>query len=102
MPGKKRMPRAPGMADKKPRFERRDVVQVIGIPSPLMLVIDVSKETDENGEFTLGVVHFQGGGLIDSYGEPREFAEGLLQLVKPAAKVVEEAEAATRAARAAV
>lgn len=78
-------------SDKKPLFERRDLVQVMGVPSPLMLVAEVAEEPEDDGEFTVTV--------IDGYGEGKQFSEGLLQLVKPAAKVLEEAEEATRLAR---
>jgi hypothetical protein len=46
---------------KKPLFERCDVVRVMGVPSPLMLVIDVSKDTDLNDEFAVGVIYFHEG-----------------------------------------
>lgn len=78
-------------SDKKPLFERRDLVQVMGVPSPLMLVAEVAEEPEDDGEFTVTV--------IDGYGEGKQFSEGLLQLVKPAAKVLEEAEEAARLAR---
>jgi hypothetical protein len=84
---------------KKPLFERCDVVRVMGVPSPLMLVIDVSKDTDLNDEFAVGVIYFHEGAPPDAYGEAREFPEGILQLVTPAAQVREEAAAATRKAR---
>lgn len=87
-------------SDKKPLFERRDLVQVMGVPSPLMLVAEVAEEPEDDGEFTVTVIFFYNGQLVDDgYGEGKQFSEGLLQLVKPAAKVLEEAEEATRLAR---
>lgn len=80
-------------SDKKPLFERRDLVQVMGVPSPLMLVAEVAEEPEDDGEFTVTVIFFYNGQLVE------QFSEGLLQLVKPAAKVLEEAEEATRLAR---
>lgn len=88
--------------DQKPLFERRDVVMLIGVPSPLMLVAEVSAEPEENGEFVITVLFFNSKNEVPDgdYGEGQQYPEGLLQLVKPAAKVVAEAEAATREARA--
>jgi hypothetical protein len=51
---------------KKPLFERCDVVRVMGVPSPLMLVIDVSKDTDLNDEFAVGVIYFHEGAPVDN------------------------------------
>lgn len=86
--------------DKKPLFERGDVVKLIGIQSPDMLVSD-PPELNELGEYDVTCVCFgfaYGAAVREDYSS-MIFYEGLLQLVKPAAKVREEAEAATKEAR---
>ena len=85
---------------KKPLFERGDVVKLIGIQSPDMLVSD-PPELNELGEYDVTCVCFgfaYGAAVREDYSS-MIFYEGLLQLVKPAAKVREEAEAATKEAR---
>jgi len=84
----------------KARFERKDVVKLIGIPSPLMLVVDVSEEPDEHEEFTATVIYFNDKGeSTNEYGEGQQYSEGLLQLVTPAAVVARQAAEETEKAR---
>jgi hypothetical protein len=100
--------------DQEPKFKRGDVVKLMGIPSPLMLVSKVANEPEEpddedeesedgvpEGEFTITitVIWFnQNSEMQGDYGG-QQFAEGLLELVTPAEKVREAAEANTKAAR---
>ena len=100
MPAAKKKPKEP--SDKKPLFARCDVVKLVGIAGPDMLVTAVSAEPDDDlNEFMLTLIFFneKGATFVDQYGEGSAFAEGLLQLVKPAAQVLAEAEAATKEAR---
>lgn len=113
--------------DQEPQFERGDVVQLMGIPSPLMLVnkvsdkprsvgVDVDEDDEDDddegainasvgpdgfleGEFMVSVVWFNSDNEIQAGYDGHEFPEGLLKLVKPASKVREDADASSREAR---
>lgn len=82
--------------DKKPCFERRDVVTLVGIFAPNMLVTNVSRECNEFGYYDVTVAYNTKDGLSDMY---EAISEDLLRLVMPASAVDEVAAQETKNAR---
>lgn len=96
-----------------PKFKRGDLVQLIGIPSPNMLVSQVANEPEEpdddddeeedgltsKGEYTVTVIWFNTRNEMQGDYGGQQFSEKLLQLVKPAEQVFSDAETATANAR---
>jgi hypothetical protein len=113
--GRRAKPEQP-KPDQKPKFRRGDVVKLIGINGPEMLVSGVGARPEEpddddyeeeeteqqqdasKAEYLVSVIYFNQRGELQGDYDGTQIREGLLQIVKTAVKVREEAEAAEREA----